>query len=85
MARRVSPFNPLPLARRSALYRGVLGGDRSWLMIGAVVWIPKLLKRAFGKNEEVVLTEKLMPGQAIRVEALPQQTKAQRQLFRRTG
>lgn len=85
MPKRSSAFNPLPLARRNAMYKGLLGGERSWLIIGAIVWIPRLLKRALGRNEEVVLTEKLLPGQAIRIEALPQRTKQQRQRYRRTG
>ena len=84
-AGKTSPFNPLRLARRNALYRGLLGGERSWLVIGAIVWLPKLLNRAFGRNEEVVLTEKLRPGHPIRLEALPQKTKEQRRRFKRTG
>ncbi len=79
-----SSLNPLNLARHNALYKGVLGGNRAWLVIGAVVWAPRVLKRMLGKNEEVVATEKLGPGASILITALPQRTKADRERFTRT-
>jgi hypothetical protein len=79
-----SLLNPFNLWRRNAIYKGVLGGDRTWLVIGAVVWGPRILKRVLGKNEEIVTTEKLLPGMALRIESLPQRTRADRQRFRRT-
>jgi hypothetical protein len=79
-----SSLNPLTLARHNALYKGLLGGNRTWLVIGAVVWAPRLMKRLLGKNEEIVATEKLLPGSSIRITALPQRTKADRKRFTRS-
>jgi hypothetical protein len=88
MARRPglrSTLNPIYQWRRNALYRGLLGGDRTWLVIGAIVWAPRLLKRLLGRTEEVVATEKLLPGMVLRIEPLPQRTRAERRRYRRTG
>ncbi|MEO5902263.1 MAG: hypothetical protein ABIR68_19325 [Ilumatobacteraceae bacterium] len=87
MARRrgaKSLLNPFNLWRRNAIYKGLLGGDRTWLVIGAVVWGPKLVKRVLGRNEEIVATEKLRPGMALRIEPLPQTTRAERKIYRRS-
>jgi hypothetical protein len=79
-----SLLNPLVLARRNALHKGLLGGNRTWLVIGAVVWAPRVLKRMLGKNEQIVATEKLAPGMSIRITPLPQRTRADRKQYRRT-
>jgi hypothetical protein len=87
MARRrgvKSMLNPFNLWRRNAIYKGVFGGDRTWLVIGAVVWGPRIVKRVLGRNEDIVATEKLLPGVALRIAPLPQQTRADRRRFRRT-
>jgi hypothetical protein len=79
-----SILNPFNLWRRKALYKGVFGGDRTWLMIGAVVWGPRILKRVLGRNEEIVATEKLLPGMVLRIAPLPQKTRADRRAYKRT-
>ena len=79
-----SALNPFELARRNALYKGLLGGNRTWLVVGAFVWGPRLLKRLMGRNEEIVATEKLTPGMSIRITPLPQRTRADRKRFTRT-
>jgi hypothetical protein len=56
----------------------LLGGSRGWLAVGAVVWAPRLMKRALGKNEEIVAKEVLKPGQALRIEALERPMRARR-------
>ena len=73
------------MLRRSALYKGVFGGSRGWLAVGAVLWGPRLLKRLMGKNEEVIATEKLMAGQTIQLEALHPPTRRQRKAARRAA
>ncbi|MEO5725043.1 MAG: hypothetical protein ABIQ39_17065 [Ilumatobacteraceae bacterium] len=77
-------FSPLSIVRHNALYKGALGGQRGWLIIGALVWAPRLVKRVLGRNEVIVATEKLVAGQVLRLEVLPQQTRSQRRTFRRT-
>ncbi|MCB9380137.1 MAG: hypothetical protein R2694_10945 [Ilumatobacteraceae bacterium] len=76
-------LSPVAYLRRGAVYKGVLGGRRGWMAVGAVLWTPKLLKKAFGKNEEIVATEKLKPGQFVRLEAIPPTTRRQRKAAKR--
>lgn len=83
MARRPGLLSPFALLRRNALYKGLLGGRRGWMAIGAAVWAPRLIKKLLGRQEEIVLTEKLRPGQAIRLEAIPQSTRAERRAVHR--
>ena len=42
-----------------------------------------MMKRALGRTEKVVATEVLKPGQALCIEAIPQETRAQRRAARR--
>jgi hypothetical protein len=75
-------LKPSALLRRNALYRGLLGGSRGWLAVGAIIWSRRLLKRAMGKQEEVLTVEKLEPGQAIRIEAIPPDARGRRRATR---
>ena len=84
MARRPRLLSPLAALRRNALSKGLLGGRRGWLAIGAVVWAPRLFKRALGRDQETVATEVLKPGQSVCIEAIPQLTRAQRRAVSRT-
>lgn len=85
MARRPRLLSPTALLRRSALYKGVFGGSRGWLAVGALLWGPKLLKRLMGKNEEVIATEKLVAGQFVRLEAIRPPTRRERKAARRAA
>ena len=76
-------LSPTVALRRNAIYKGLLGGQRGWLAIGAVVWAPRLLKRALGRTEQVVATERLEPGQALRIEAIKRPTRAEDRARRR--
>ena len=71
-------LSPLAYLKRNALRRGVLGGSPAWVMVGIVLWAPRLMRRLFGRTEELVSTEKLRPGQFVRVEALPTPSRSQR-------
>ncbi|MEO8264798.1 MAG: hypothetical protein ABI706_04720 [Ilumatobacteraceae bacterium] len=75
--------SPTIALRRNAIYKGLLGGQRGWLAIGAVVWAPRLLKKALGRTEQVVATERLEPGQALRIEAIKRPTRAEDRARRR--
>lgn len=76
--RRPSLLSPFGLARRNAVYKGVLGGDRTWLILGGVVWGGRFLKKSLGKNEEIVALEKMEPGQWMSLRTIPPTTRKQR-------
>ena len=77
-------LSPTVALRRNAIYKGLLGGQRGWLAIGAVVWAPRLMKRILGRTEQVVATERLEPGQVLRIEAIKRPTRAEDRARRRT-
>jgi hypothetical protein len=70
-SRRPRLLSPIALARRNAVYKGILGGERKWLAIGGVVWGTRFLKKAVGRNEQVVALEKLESGQAVLLTTIP--------------
>lgn len=59
---------------REGWRRGVMGGNPAWTAIGALGLVGYLAGRAWHKEPEVVFSEKLAPGQTIRIhhEARPQ-------------
>lgn len=59
---------------REGWRRGVQGGNPAWTAVGAVGVLAYLAGRAWQKEAEVVFSEKLAPGQTIRIhhEATPQ-------------
>jgi hypothetical protein len=69
---------PIAVLRRKALYKGLVGGSRGWLAVGAFVWLPMLLKKALGRTEQLVAKEVLKPGQTLCIEAIEPQSRAQR-------
>ncbi|MCU1396245.1 MAG: hypothetical protein JWM34_4673 [Ilumatobacteraceae bacterium] len=78
--RRASYFSPFAMGRRNGLYKGLLGGDRRWLVIGGALWGARFLRKALGKNEEVVTIEKMEPGQWMSLRTIsPKQQKAEKQ------
>jgi len=85
VARRSSLLSPTALLRRSALYKGLFGGSRGWMAVGAVLWGPRLLKRLLGKQEEVIANEKLMAGQWLRLDAVAPPTRRQRKAAKRAA
>src|SRR5688500_15722445 len=76
--RRPSMLSPFAVARRNAIYKGVLGGDRKWMIIGGTVWGVRLLRKSLGKSEQFVTLEKLEPGQWMSLRAIPPTTRKQR-------
>jgi hypothetical protein len=83
MARRVGLLSPTAFLRRGALYKGVFGGSRGWMAVGAVLWAPRVFKKFFGKSEEVVATEKLKAGQFVRLESIRPPTRRERKAIKR--
>ncbi|MEP7114770.1 MAG: hypothetical protein ABI862_15995 [Ilumatobacteraceae bacterium] len=76
-------LSPTAALRRNSIYKGVLGGSRGWMAVGAAVWGPRLMKKALGRTEQIVATERLEPGQALRIEAIKQPTRRERRAGRR--
>jgi hypothetical protein len=77
-------LKPSVLLRRNALYRGLLGGSRGWLGVGALMVGWRALRKLAGKQPEVLTVEKLQPGQGVRIDAIPPGSRRQRRAARRS-
>ena len=77
-------LNPFYILRRNAIVRGLFGGSKSWIIAGAVLWTPVLIRKALGRHAEHVAFDRLAIGHVLRIEVLPQDTKVQRKAYRRT-
>ena len=53
-------------------------------MVAGVVWGPTLLRRAMGRKPERVSIDPMAIGHVLRIELLPQDTKLERKVYRRT-
>ena len=71
-------LRPSVIIRRNATYKGLLGGHKGWLAIGVVLWSKSFVKKTFGKQEEILTTEKLKKGQFLRIDAVAPPTRRQR-------
>ncbi len=78
-------FRPAVLIRRKALYQGVFGPSRLWKVIAAIVFGKTTLKKIFGKNEQLLGTERLTGGQAIRIESIKPMTRRDRRQARKAS
>lgn len=78
-------LKPSVVMRRNALYKGVFGGSRLWMAVGAVLWGRGAMKRVFGKQVEVVSVEKLKRGQAVHIDTFKPPTRRQRRAARRAS
>lgn len=76
-------LRPSMILRRNALYKGLLGGSRAWLAVGAVIWGRNAMKKVFGRSEELVTTERLVRGQFVRIDAVGAPTRRQLRAARR--
>jgi hypothetical protein len=68
--RRPSLLSPFAYARRAGVYKGLLGGDRRWLIVGGTVIVLGRIRRLLGRQPEIVTIEKLEPGHPLRLEAI---------------
>jgi hypothetical protein len=76
--RGTSLLSPTAYLRRNAVHRGLFRGHRGWMAVGAVMWAPRMIGRVFGRHEETLVTEKLKPGQFVRVDAVAPPTRKER-------
>ncbi len=67
--RKSSLFAPSAVLRQRSLQRGLFGGHKGWMAVGVLVWMPRVLKRLAGRTQEVIATERLLPGQTIQLTA----------------
>ena len=82
MAKKTSLLSPTAMLRQNALAKGVFGGRRGWMVVGAFLWGPRLVKRFMGRQEEVLTTERLKPGQTVTITAIRPLTRAERKAAR---
>ena len=78
MAKKTSLLSPTALLRQNAISKGVLGGRRGWMAIGAFLWGPRIVKRFMGRQEEVLTTERLKPGETVTITAVRPLTRSER-------
>jgi hypothetical protein len=50
---------------RLGIYRGLLGGNRGWMALGAVATGLRMFGRLAAKEPKVVFSEQLEPGQTL--------------------
>ncbi len=55
----------LAFLRRTGLKRGILGGNRVWMVIGVIAWSLRLLSWAWKRKEEVVFLEEMRVGDSF--------------------
>jgi hypothetical protein len=55
----------IPTARRRAITDGLFGGDRKWLVLGGLAWALRAYQYATTKDEQVVYTTTLEPGETL--------------------
>ena len=83
--RRPSYLSPIAYARRNGLYKGLLGGDRRWLIIGGALWGGRALRKALGRTETVVTVEKMEPGQWMSLRTIVPPTRKERRAERKVA
>ena len=69
--------------RQGALHKGLLGGSRAWRGLFFAMYGVRMIRKMFGKTQEVVATEKLRPGQVLRLEAVEPLTRRERKSVER--
>lgn len=60
---------------RLAFRRGVIGGSRLWLGVGALALAGRLVVRLAQRNEEIVYHEELAPGDGLVISHLTSSAK----------
>ncbi|MBI4884204.1 MAG: hypothetical protein HY826_09140 [Actinobacteria bacterium] len=76
-------LSPSLYLRQRSLHKGLFGGHRGWMVVGVMVWGPRLVKRFLGRQEQLIATERLLPGQSIQLEAHTPLTRRQRKAAER--
>lgn len=56
--------------RNAAIYRGLLGGSRPWLVVFGFFAVGRARRAVFGRTPVTVAREVLLPGQAVTITPL---------------
>jgi hypothetical protein len=62
----------LQILQRNGVRRGVFGASRGWFWVAVATWGLRRLRRAIGSEPELVYRGELQPGQAFRIDHLPE-------------
>ncbi len=60
---------------RRGFRRGLLGGSRTWLILGITAAGLRVMTRLLSDKPEVVYSAKLHPGEVLRITALPPESR----------
>jgi hypothetical protein len=71
-------LRPSVIIRRKAIWSGILGPSRFWKVIGVFVFGKGTIQKVFGKNPEVLSTQKVGFNSFVNVINAKPMTKAQR-------
>jgi len=85
LARRSSLFAHSAVLRQRSLQRGLFGGHKGWMAVGVLVWAPRVLKRLGGRQQELIATERLLPGQSIQLTAITPPTRREMKAAKRAA
>lgn len=55
------------------------------MAVGVLVWTPRVLKRLAGRQNELIATERLRPGQTIQLTALEPPTRSELKAAKRAA
>jgi hypothetical protein len=61
--------------RRTAVAKGVLGGNRMWMAVAVVIYGRRLLRRVAGRVSETVYCEELAPGETLVISHQPDEVR----------
>jgi hypothetical protein len=74
----------LGVARRHAIERGLLGGSRTWLLLGGLAWAFRAMRWALKPAPTTVFSERLDIGETLVISHEPARpTRRQRRKMRR--
>ena len=79
MAKAAPPRSKLNnFIRQGALHQGLLGDSRGWRAVFFGVFGLRMMRKMFGKTEEIVATEKIEPGHLLQLVAIAPPTRKER-------
>lgn len=73
------------IARRKGVRKGLFGGNRGWLVVGVAAYAVRIAKRLGSRDETVISTESLKPGETLIIETHARSSRRQRRAERRAA
>lgn len=71
--------------RRKSVRKGLFGGNRFWMIVGVATYVFRFAKRLAAKDETVISTESLKPGETLIIETSARQSRRERRAARRSA